>query len=213
MTSRPHLVPKLKMIGAILQFPTRLHGFHRNNFTFNLLLFGTEFVYIRTHWSWLEELQQYINGPKRSYLWDTLWGERRSIAHTAYCVEYQWPDHKRHGCPYCRPIYILKYCIQVSVYVFNTVVHQQTSKNYTASRPAKHKYYYTPRSTPQAYSEMLPTEGALNFRTALALVGLWLPICNANSPQWRCFCRCSLSDGNSISKGDDTVSSNAAYFV
>ena len=48
LTSRPHLVPKLKIIGAILQFPTRLRGFHRNNFTFSLLLFGIEFVYIRT---------------------------------------------------------------------------------------------------------------------------------------------------------------------
>jgi hypothetical protein len=48
LPSRPHLGPKLKIIGSILQFPTRLRGFHKNNFTFSLLLFGIEFVYLRT---------------------------------------------------------------------------------------------------------------------------------------------------------------------
>jgi hypothetical protein len=115
------------MVEAIFQFPTRLRGFHRNNFTFSLLLFGSEFVYIRSRWSWLEETQQYINGPRSSYLWDTFWGESRPDAHTSYCPDYQWPLHKRHSCPYCCPIYTLKYCTQVSVYLFITVVHQYSS--------------------------------------------------------------------------------------
>ena len=153
-----------------------------------------------------------INGPRSSYLWDTLWGECRPDAHTSYCLHYQWPVHKRHSCPHCCPIYVLKYCIQVSVYVFITVVHQQSPTKLHGATCRKtlillHSQVYT-----SVLFRNVPTERVLIFRTAQAL-GLWLLLCDTRNPQWRCFCRWSLSDDNSISKGDDTVSNNAAYFV
>jgi hypothetical protein len=147
------------------------------------------------------------------YLWDTLWGERRSDAHTSYYLDYQWPVYKRHSCPYCCTIYILKYRIQVSVFVFITVVHQQSSTKIHGVSSSKtlillHSQVYT-----SGLFWNVPTDSILNFRTALVLAGLRLAICNTNSPHWSCSCRWNPSDDNKINKGDDAASNNAAYFV